>query len=446
MAIDAKPPRAVGLLGASIMPINGMVGAGIFAAPAVLYAAAGDFAPWMFALIAVLFFPIVWCFAQLSARFEGSGGPQLYAQAAFGPFIGFQAGWMRYVSTAASIAANTHVLVSYLAALFPAADGPIMRPLLVSGVIVIFGVLNYVGVKKAVATLGVISVGKFLPLLALIVIGLFAAPPEVQLALPDFGVIESVALITFYTFMGFEGLVMAAGEVKRPRKTIPSVLLISIGVTTLLYMLVQWAYIGVENGLGMGGGAGGVSGHGGGEDDMPLANMAGVLVGQWGAVVIAITAILSIAANSLASFITVPRLTYGMAEHGLLPRIFTHISPKYLTPDFSILFLAVAAILFGLTGAFVFLAVASTLSRITSYVLCALALPVLRKREIAKDNQQSWKIAMIAMPIIAIGTCLWVASQASMDAFITLGAALLAGTVLFYIAKRGSDEIKPSFQ
>ena len=422
------PPRAMGWAGAALLPVNGMVGAGIFAAPAVMYAAIGDFAPWMFAIMALLFLPIVWVFAQLASRFDGSGGPQLYAQAAFGPFLGFQAGWLRYVSTAASGAANTHVLVSYLAALFPAADGPVMRPLLVVLILSTFAIINIVGIKRAVAFLGTVTVGKFLPIAGLALAGLVLSPPEFTAALPQFSAVESIALIAFYTFMGFEGVVLSAGEVKQPRRTLPSVLLVSLGLIALLYMAVQWAYIGV--------------GGGGAEDDMPLATMAGQLAGPWAASVIAVAAVLSITANTFGDVINVPRLTFGMAEHGLLPRAFMHVNARFLTPDVSILALLAWQVGFGLTGAFVFLAVASTLIRIGTYILCALALPALRRREIAK-GEGGWSIGFIAMPVIAILTCIWVASQAEMDAFLTLLAAVVIGSVLYFVARRDPDTPEP---
>ncbi|MGJ8537382.1 MAG: amino acid permease, partial [Parasphingopyxis sp.] len=91
-----KPPRTVGLFGTALLPLNGMVGAGIFALPAILYAAVGNFAPWMILLGGILFFPLIFVFASLGRRFDHSGGPMLYGEAAFGPFVGFQAGWMRY--------------------------------------------------------------------------------------------------------------------------------------------------------------------------------------------------------------------------------------------------------------------------------------------------------------------------------------------------------------
>ena len=422
------PPRAIGWLGAAILPVNGMVGAGIFAAPAVMYAAVGSFAPWMFAIMALLFLPIVWVFAQLARRFDGSGGPQLYAQAAFGPFLGFQAGWLRYVSTAASGAANTHVLVSYLAALFPAADGPVMRPLLVTVILSSFAVINIVGVKRAVAFLGTVTVGKFLPIVGLALVGLVISPPDFSASLPQFSAVESIALITFYTFMGFEGVVLSAGEVKQPRRTLPSVLLASLGLIALLYMAVQWAYIGV--------------GGGGAEDDMPLATMAGQLAGPWAASVIALAAVLSITANTFGDVINVPRLTFGMAEHGLLPRAFMHVNARFLTPDVSILALLAWQVGFGLTGAFVFLAVASTLIRIATYILCALALPVLRRREIGR-GEGGWSAGFIVMPAIAIVTCLWVAAQAGLDAYATLAAAVVIGSVLYFIARRDPDTPEP---
>ncbi len=421
MQQSVKPQRAVGALGAALMPVNGMVGAGIFAAPAVLYASAGDFAPWMFALMALVFLPIAWCYAKLSSRFDGSGGPQLYAQTAFGPFLGFQAGWMSFASAASSGAANTYVLVAYLAALFPGLADATVQTVLVCAILLLFGWLNYIGIGRAIAALGTFSIGKFLPILGLALIGLVMFPPEVRLALPSFSTVESVALITFYTFMGFEGLATTAGEVKNPRRTIPAALLVSLGIITLLYMLVQWAYIGSAPA-------------GAGDGGMPLATMAAALVGSWGAAVIADAAVLSIAANTLHGLIYAPRLAFGMAENGLLPRIFAHVSERYRTPDMSIAVNIGASILFALTGAFVFLAVASTLTRIATYVLSSLSLPVIRHREVA-GGEWRWSAGYLLMPAISVAACLWVAIQAEARAFLIFGGIFAVGALLYWFAR-----------
>lgn len=427
---SAAPPRVVGLFGASLQPINGMVGSGIFAIPALVYAGVGDFAPWMFVLVGALFFPIAWCFAQLARRFDQSGGPQLYVQAAFGPFLGFQAGWMRYASSAAAGAGNLHVMVSYLAALFPALEGPVARPVTVLAILWTIMLVNYTGMRRAVAALAGVSVLKFVPIALLIGAGFYASPPEFRLALPEFSAAESVVLLVFYTFMGFEGLVMSAGEVKSPRRTIPKVLLASIAGTALLYMLVQWAYIGVDPAAGTGGGAG--------EDAMPLASMAQALAGPWAATAIAVAAAMSICANTLEAGMNTSRLSYAMAVNGLLPRALAHVSRRFRTPDGSILLLGMVGSVFALSGAFAVLAVASTVSRIIMYMLCAAALPVLRKREVATGGDR-WSLWDFAMPLAAIIACLWIGRQASLEAYGILALTIAAGGLLYFLApRRGS--------
>lgn len=80
-----KPPRVVGPLGATLMSINGMIGAGIFALPALLYAEVGDFAPWMFLIFGLLFSCSILISARLSTMFRSSGGPQLCHKRHSGP-------------------------------------------------------------------------------------------------------------------------------------------------------------------------------------------------------------------------------------------------------------------------------------------------------------------------------------------------------------------------
>ena len=424
----------VGRFGASLQPINGMVGSGIFAVPALVYAGVGDFAPWMFVGVGLLFFPIVWCFAQLARRFDQSGGPQLYVQSAFGPFLGFQAGWMRYASSAAATAGNLHVMVSYLAALFPALEGPVARPIGVLAILWTIMLVNYSGMHRAVGALGAISVLKFLPILVLVVGGFAWAAPDVRVALPRFSAAESVLLLVFYTFMGFEGLVMSAGEVKSPRRTIPGVLILSIAATALLYMLVQWAYIGVAPSLGPSGGA---------EDAMPLASMAQLLAGPWAATAIALTAAMSICANTLEGGINTSRLCYAMALNGLVPRVLARVSPGFHTPDMSILLLGMVASLFALSGAFAVLAVASTVSRIVMYLLCAAALPALRRREIAR-GEGAWRPLDLLMPALAALACLWIGRQASLEAYGVLGLTIVCGALLYVVARRQRGPVDPT--
>src|SRR5262245_57267793 len=113
LAQPASTRRDVGIWGASFLALNGMIGAAIFGLPGKLDTAVGSFAPWLLLIGGMGVMLIALCYADLASRFEASGGPQLYGNAAFGRFIGFQAGWMLYAARAASLAANAHVLVAY---------------------------------------------------------------------------------------------------------------------------------------------------------------------------------------------------------------------------------------------------------------------------------------------------------------------------------------------
>lgn len=419
MEKQAELPRTVGFWGAALLPVNGMIGAGIFALPALLVAEVGSFAPWMMLVGALMVLPLTLVFAALAGRFEGHGGPVLYATAAFGAFPGFQAGWARYASAVASVAANSHVAIAYLAVLFPVLADPLAKTLAAAALILAITVVNLVGMRASVGVLGVMTAGKLVPLAGLVIIGLATRDPAIGFALPDFSALESVVLLTFYAYTSFENATFAAGETKDPRRTIPRALMVTLLAVTVFYMLVIWAYLAIGTGA-----------DGAGEN--ALAAAAEVLVGPAGAIALAVAAVFSIAGNTLGGGIVIPRMTFGMAESGLLPGIFAHISRRFMTPDVSILFFGMAAISLSLSAGFATLAVASTLSRLITYLLTALALPVLDRRE--TRLAPAWHLPVAGLAVI---TTLWVASQASAEAYRILGVLLAVGCGLYVLARRG---------
>ena len=269
-------PRTVGFWGAALFPVNGMIGAGIFALPAIMVAAVGSFAPWMMLFGALLVLPLVFVISALSARFDTHGGPMLYATAAFGPFFGFQAGWSRYASGVVAVAANTQVAVAYLAVLFPVLEDPAIKASAVIGFILFTTIVNLVGMRTSVGTLGIMTFVKLAPLVALVIIGLTTRDPAIGFSLPRFGEFESVILITFYAYMAFENATFAAGEMRNPRRNLPLALMTTLAAVAVFYMLVIWAYLAI---------APVVEGNA-----SALAAAAAAIAGPMGAIVIAIAA------------------------------------------------------------------------------------------------------------------------------------------------------------
>ena len=413
---EIEPPRDVGPWGTMLFPLNGMIGAGIFALPAVLVAAVGSFAPWMMLIGGILFLPLTLVYALLASRFEHSGGPVLYGEAAFGRFIGFQAGWGKYASAILTFAANTHVMIAYFAAIFPWLGQEGVAGWATTLMIVATVVINVLGMRGTVGTLGLLTAVKLVPLAILVMAAIFAETQPIGFSLPQFSDTESVILLTFYAFIGFENLVDASGELRNPKRDAPRAMVAMVATVTLIYMAVIWAYLAIAPGTG--------------NEDNALAAAGRAAMGDFGALIIVLAAGASIGANNFASGTTGPRLSYGMAQRGMLPRWFLSIHPRWKTPANAITFYGVGAVLFGLWEGFAVLAVAGTLVRLVAYTVSSAALPVLEKRE-CKLNALH-----LALSAFAICCTLWVASHADSKSLLAFAGLMVLGTILYFIAAR----------
>ena len=414
--MDMKPAkpgtrRDVGTWGASFLTLNGMIGAGIFGLPGALDAAVHSFAPWLLLIAGLGVMLIVLCYADLASRFDASGGPQLYAGKAFGQFIGFQAGWMLYAARAAALAANANVLAAYAGVLWPPLDGP----LTIVATIAAITVINVVGIRWAVDALGGMTMLKLAPLLLIGALGLVLAPIPVP-TLPEFSAVEGVALVALYAFVGFESSTIPAGETRDPKNVIPRALLLTFAGVTLLYVVVQLAY----------------SASGIGQSSAPLADLAAKSLGPAGALLLGITAIISVLANQLSAVTSISRITSSLSDQHLLPRWFGKISSRYSTPANSILVVGGIGMVLALTGTFVTLAVISTLSRLFAYLACIAAVPRLDYLE----GRLRWGRGVL-LPLAAGLLCLWATSQSNADEWQALLAFLLFGSFLYLAARLG---------
>ncbi|MEJ2257994.1 MAG: APC family permease [Woeseiaceae bacterium] len=422
MAETSRPPRVVGKLGATLMSVNGMIGAGIFALPAILYAEVGNFAPWMFLIFGLLFATGILISARLSNMFRSSGGPQLWAQVAFGPFTGFQVGWIMVLAMAAGRAATLYVLVSYLAVIFPAFLEPAWRFIALAFLLVAMTWLTTSGMKNSIGGLAIGTVLKVTPILLLCLVAFRSGGIATEFTLPDFGAFESAALLVYFAFSGANSAAYSAGELKNPRRDLPITMLASLGLIMMLYMAVQWAYIAA--GAPRGGG-----------DTAPLAAAAGAVMGDAGVLLLSLAAIFSIATNCLNFYIAGPRVAYAMADRGLLPETFAHVSPRFGTPDRAILLFSVIVAVMLTSGAFVFLATVTSLGAQCVTLLYIFAFVVLMRRNHRNHDGQ---LAPYWWPVIVAGAffALFSIAQAPARAFLLLAALLVVGTALYFLARR----------
>ncbi|MGE3477204.1 MAG: APC family permease [Rhodospirillaceae bacterium] len=416
--------RAITPFGAALLVLNGMIGAGIFVLPATVSAATGAWAPWLFLAVGLFFITIALSFAELASYFRDSGGPVLYAGAAFGPAAGFASGWMLWLGRVTAIAANINVVVTYLGPSWPwIADG--------GGRIAFLGLVcaalvaaNIAGVKQGVRTVAIFTVLKLLPLFALAGLGLFAVGPAAMPGpAPSIGAMGAAALLFIYAFVGFEAALVTAGETKDPRRSLPRALVITVAGTALLYWLLTLVYVAVLPN--------------GGAEGKTLADAAALLAGPAAAAAITFAAVFSVAGNVASAMVTSPRMTYALAENNWLPRWFGHVHAKYATPDNSILLFGLAVFVFGASSSFIFLAAASSLARILIYILCILALPKLRKILSREAQEDAYRPpGGLLIPGIALILCVTACTQAAAATWGIVAGIVALGMGLFWIARR----------
>ncbi len=429
---DKSPPRVVGPFGATLMSINGMIGAGIFALPALLYAEVGNFAPWMFLIFGMFYSCGTLIVARLCNMFRSSGGPQLWIQAAFGPFVGFLIGFWAVLGISAGRAATLYVLVAYMAVIFPVLAEPGARALALAFLLAALTAIVLSGMRNSIGSLAVGTVLKLAPILLLCGLAYASGGIATEFVLPRFGQFESIALLVYFAFSGAELGALSAGELKRPRRDLPLTMLGSLALITAFYMAVQWAFIA----------AGAPQSDG---DATPLAAAAGAVMGDTGVLIISVAAVFSIATSALNFFIGGPRIVFGMADRGLLPATFAHVSPRFQTPDRAVLLFAATTAVMLSSGAFVFLAQVTALASTVTSLLVIASFVVLMRRT---DERHNGHLALYWWPVMAVsgGFKLFTMIQAPASAFGLMIVLLAVGSGLYFAARRGTVRVpEPEF-
>src|SRR5436190_4493390 len=109
------------------LTVNIIVGAGIYGLPSRIYELTGVWSVLAYLVCAVLSTLIILCFAEVGSRFTETGGPYLYARAAFGRVTGFEVGWMLWIARLTAFAANCNLFVGYLGFFWPGATSGLGR-------------------------------------------------------------------------------------------------------------------------------------------------------------------------------------------------------------------------------------------------------------------------------------------------------------------------------
>jgi amino acid transporter len=410
--------RTLSVAGLWLLVVNGMIGAGIFGLPAEATRLVGHASPFVFLFCGLLIAPVILAFAELSSRFEGTGGPVAYTRATFGPLVSFQVGWAFYVARATALAANLNLLLATLAFFVPGVDAGAVRVATLAAILLALTAVNVVGTRHAIGSVGALTVLKFLPLVALVVWG----APEIgewttalaDAPLPGREAWGAATLLLLYAFVGFESGLIPAGEANRPGRDIPRALLASLVLVTVLYVLIQAVCLAVLPDVGA--------------SERPLVDAASRLFGTVGALAMTAGVIASVGGNVAGAMFSTPRMTYALALDGRLPRAFAWVHPVYRTPAVSVAAFGGLVLALAVSGSFAWLAATSVLIRLLIYLACIGAIPVLRRQQGIANRSH-------VLPALAAVLCVWLLAQVSAQSVWATAALLAAGLALYGVER-----------
>lgn len=235
--------RSISLPSLTLYSLGTIVGAGFYALLGDVAAIAGPLTPWAFlaGCIAALFAMLT--YAEFATRYPQSGGVAIYAQRAFGKEgLSGLLGWTAIATGVVSAAVLTHAFAGYLTEFIRLPDWLVFTLFVLAlGALAAWGISESVMVAVVITA---IEVGGMLLVAGAVISGgeFRGAEPSAlvpSLSMMDAGAILLGGFLSLYAFIGFEDVVNVAEEVKQPRRTLPKALMISLGITTLLYLGVS---------------------------------------------------------------------------------------------------------------------------------------------------------------------------------------------------------------
>lgn len=340
-----KNHRTIGPFALTMIGLGSIIGSGwLFGAwKAAKIAGPAALLAWLIGMAAIMI--IGFTYAELGAMFPESGGMVRFSQYSHGSFLGFLSSWSSWMAFASVVAIEAEASVQYMSS-WPWAWAAWTKDLVVNGQLSALGLLftallvgiyflfNYWTVELFAKSNTIITIFKFL-IPALTIIGLLTSGyhpgnftqyggfmpngfSSVLTAVASSGIV--------FAFLGFQSTINLAGEVKNPNRTVPISIFGSILLAGIIYLFLQFAFIGSVPANLLTKGWAGI------DLKSPFADLALILGLNWLAIVLFADAFVSPSGTGMAYTATTARIVYGMEQNHTFPKIFGRLHPKYGAP------------------------------------------------------------------------------------------------------------------
>lgn len=417
--------RALGVPSLAANIVNSTVGAGIFALPALVAAQLGAGAPLAFLICAAAMAIFVTSFALAGSRVSLTGGLYAYVESAFGRYVGFIAGVLYFLTAILGSSGIVALFADTIAAMAPIFAQGGMHFLVVLLVFAALALVNIRGVQSGARAVWIVTIAKLVPLFIFVGAGIFFVNRVDALTITWPGVqpLGRGVLLLLFAFVGIEVALMPSGEVKDPARTVPRAIYLALGLTTVLYLLIQLVAQGLlGNSLGK-------------FSTAPLAQAASRFLGEPGRNLMLTGASISAFGFLASDVLSSPRILFAFGRDRFLPKVFAHVHPRFRTPDIAILAYCTIAAVLSLSSTFQNLAILSNVAVLVLYFLsCGAALRLLRLEAPPSGRPFGFAGAWI-FPVMGIGISLWILAQATRRELAVTAVVLAAASVLFLLQR-----------
>ncbi len=426
-----KKTNKLGFWSIVLLGINAIIGSGIFLLPNKAYKLMGVGSIGVIIFDMILVLSIALCFAEAGGMFKKNGGPYIYAKEAFGEFIGFEVGFMKWIIGIIAWSAMAAAFVQALSKVWVGAQDSAMKTIIIVVIIGGLAIINIKGVNLSKILNNVITIGKLLPLILFISVGIFFIEKTNYIHIIPSNInvsnnFAAAALLLFYAFTGFESIAVAAEDMENPEKNVPKAIITVMLIVSSFYILILVVSIGTL-------------GPELGSSIAPIADAASKFLGPIGSSIVTAGTLISIGGiNIAASFIT-PRSGVALAKDGILPKVIGK-NGKNGTPVYAIIITAILAILLALSGSFEKLAAISVISRFVQYLPTCLAIPILRKKR--PELVSTFRIPFgPVIPIFAVVVSCWLLYNSDINKILFGLGGLLFGVPIYLLMKKFKNKI-----
>jgi len=397
-----------------------MISSGLFILPGLAHSVAGPAVIWSYVMAGLLAGIGALSMAELSSAMPKAGSDYFFVMRGFGPGVGSVAGLLSWFSLTLKSSFAIVGMATFVRLIID------LNGLLIgAGLVLLFVILNTLGVKQAARAQTWLVAGLLILLILYIIIGFpkIITSNLIPFARKGIAPVFSATGLVFVSYGGLLKVASMAEEVRDPGNTMPRGILLSLTTVIIIYALTITVTSGLldpeklDNSL------------------TPISLGGEQLLGQTGFIAMSIGAILAFVSTANAGLMSASRYLLAMSRDNLLPKPFSRINKRFQTPHVAVLVTGIIMALSLLLELKILVEAASTVLMLT-YILACLGVVILREsalhnyRPLYKSPLYPW------LQIAGIMGLSYVLYEVGTDAYLISAALILVAFAYYWFFAR----------